>query len=77
MNKVSCGTAPAAHMVPTARRLPLPFTREGTGLGPCTRYPKLLDMSPVMAESARHTTSAGLRSTAVTVTLAVIVSTIY
>lgn len=33
MNKVSCGTAPAAHMVPTARRLLLAIYKEGDRTG--------------------------------------------
>ena len=56
----------------------LSFTREGTaGLGSCTQYPNFLDTSPMMAERTQHTTSAGLRSTSVMGTLAVIVSTIF
>lgn len=62
------GLRPQPTWYPQQGGFCLPFTRERTGLGSCTQYPSLLDMSRVMAESTRHTTRAGLRPPAVTVT---------
>lgn len=40
MNKVSCGTAPAAHMVPTARRLLLAIYKGGDRTGALHSVPQ-------------------------------------